>query len=288
MMTKAKADDSLTFSFPPPGWPSNAVNPSPWNPFTGPSSSYPTSRPTYTQSTPSRSNPVIPATSTYRSSPVTLRTTAPQVVHHPSTYPTGPLPFFLPPPGQPTSDPTSFTPPTSQAIRTTYPSRLRTGVTGLIQPESITGGPKERELFLAELDKELFSARPGSGASTPRYDSPAGRRPTTLSGRRTGRGGTVNYAEDGSEEEDEDEDLEEIGEAPSDPEDMDYGGGGRRRRRAAEWGGAGSTEQQAAMRAGKLRKKKEEMDRGWTWLGDRAPGDRVRSQVVRPTKHQYV
>lgn len=163
-------------------------------------------------------------------------------------------------------------------------------MTGLVQPENITGGPRERELFLAELDRELANARSGSGTSTPRYDSPAARRPTTLSGRRTGRGGAVNYAEkesDDEEEEVEEEEEEEIREAPSDPEDMDYGGG-RKRRRGGDWGGTGSTEQQAAMRAGKLRKKRDEMDRGWTWLGDRVPGERVRSQQVRATNHSYV
>jgi chromatin structure-remodeling complex subunit SFH1 len=30
------------------------------------------------------------------------------------------------------------------------------------------------------------------------------------------------------------------------------------------------------------------MDRGWTWLGDRVPGERVRSQRMPMTKHQYL
>jgi hypothetical protein len=30
------------------------------------------------------------------------------------------------------------------------------------------------------------------------------------------------------------------------------------------------------------------MDRGWTWLGDRCPGERVRSQRVPMTKHHYL
>ena len=163
-------------------------------------------------------------------------------------------------------------------------------MTGLVQPENITGGPRERELFLAELDRELANARSGSaGMSTPRYDSPARRAPpTTLSGRRT-RGGAVNYAEDGSDvDDDEDEEGDEVGEAGSDLDDTDHGGGGRKRRRGAEYGGTGSSEQQAAMRAGKLRKKRDELGRGWTWLGDRVPGDRVRSVAVRQTKHQFV
>jgi chromatin structure-remodeling complex subunit SFH1 len=220
------------------------------------------------------------------------------------------LPYFLPPPGQPTKDPTLSTPPVAQAFHSTYPSRLRTGITGLIQPEVITGGPREREYFLAELDRELAAARSGSGASTPRFDSPApiGRRTTTLSGR---RGRAVNYAEKESEDEEESDDISEIEEPPSDPEDTSYGGERRRRgasaldrsargeklRREAERmaqvlgaGGAvgGPVDVQAAMRAGRLRKKREEMERGWTWLGDRVPGDRVRSVRVRPTKHHYV
>jgi len=243
----------------------------------GASTCYPsTFQPTNSQSTPSRNVQPQPA---YRSTP-------PQVYHHPHTYSPGPLPFFLPPPGQPTTDPTYSTPLTSQALRTTYPSRVRTGVTGLVQPENITGGPKERQYFLAELDRELLTARPASGASTPRYHSPARGR-TTLFGRRTGRGGAVNYVDQGSDDDEEGDEDDEVGEAASDPEDRDDGGGGGGRKRRAGWG-IGAAEQQAAMRMGKLRKKREELDRGWTWLGDRVPGERVRGQAVRATKHQYV
>ena len=42
------------------------------------------------------------------------------------------------------------------------------------------------------------------------------------------------------------------------------------------------------VRAGKLRKKKDDLDRGWTWLGDRVPGERVKSSLAKATKHQYV
>ncbi|RSH92744.1 Chromatin structure remodeling complex protein sfh1 [Saitozyma podzolica] len=207
----------------------------------------------------------------------------PQVYQHPPTYEAGPLPYFLPPPGQTTTDPTLSRPPVTQAYHSTYPSRLRTGVSGLIQPEVITGGPKEREYFLAELDREIAAVQSGSGASTPRFDSPAPfprkqTTTTTFSGR---RGRVVNYAEKESEDEDED-DMSDIGEAPSDPEDMSYG---ERRKRATS---ALDRSAGAAMRAGRLRKKREEMERGWTWLGDRAPGDRVRSIRARPTRHQYV
>ena len=212
----------------------------------------------------------------------------PQTYHHPSTYSPGPLAFFLAPPGQLTGDPTLSTPPVSQALRTTYPSRLRTGITGLLQPETVTGGPREREFFFAELDRELGNVRSGSGTSTPRYDSPAARRQTTFSGRRTGRLGAVSYAEEASDEEDEDgEEEEEIGEAPSDPDDMDYGRSGRKRKKG-ERTGVGGMDHQAAIRLGKLRKRKDELDRGWTWLGDRVPGERVRSQLVRATNHQFV
>ena len=144
----------------------------------------------------------------------------------------------------------------------TYPSRMRTGVTALMQPENITGGPREREAFLAEFEREMGSARPGSGTSTPRFDSPA---PT---GRRGGRR-QVNYAEI---EEDEEEEEEEPDEPPSDPEDTSYAGGARGRRRVDDLA--------TQARAGRLKKRKDEMDKGWTWLGERAPADRVRNTPV--------
>ena len=218
-------------------------------------------------------------------------TSRPPQHFHPQTYSPGPLPYFLPPPGQPSLDPSLSTPPTTQALRTTYPSRLRTGVTGLVQPETISGGPRERELFLAELERETAVARSGSGTSTPRYHSPAGGKrrglPTAFSGRKVGRGGAVSYLEreSGDENDDDDEDVSDIGEAPSDPEDANYGG---ERRRRGGWAGTGSKEQQAAMRAGRMRKKRDELERGWTWLGTRVPGEKVRSAITRGTKHIYV
>jgi chromatin structure-remodeling complex subunit SFH1 len=163
-------------------------------------------------------------------------------------------------------------------------------VTGLIQPENITGGPKERELFLAELDKELF-APPPSGGNTPR-DSPAPFGPsrravTTTSGRRSRM---VSYAEQGSdedEEEDEEEEESEPEDPASDPEDGSYGGrgdgGGRRQRQRRETQTHGDLSKQ-----GRLKKKRDEMDKGWTWLGDRCPGERVRSMRAQNTKHQYL
>lgn len=211
----------------------------------------------------------------------------------------------------------------------TYPSRMRTGVTGLMQPEHITGGPREREAFLAEMERELAAGASGSGpgaqaggrgsasgASTPRLDSLApGRRgaAATFAGR--GRGRVVNYVEaDESEEEESESEMSELEEPPSDPEDESYGerrrrdrdgnplpstlpsrGGRREPERhgstsAYGYGQAGgsATDVQAAMRAGRWRKKREELERGWTWLGDKAPGERVTSVPKRETRHQYV
>jgi len=261
-----------------------------------PRQSYPTTTPTRP---PERRGPGRPPNNPQ---PVTATPQPPAhpVYQHELTFPPGPLPYFRPPPGQRTRDP-SRPPPITQAMYSTYPTRLRTGVTGLIQPENITGGPRERENLLAELDRELAVARTGSGATTPRVDSPApfptSRRPI-LSGRRGGRGGAVNYAENMSEEEEsEDEEEEQIVEPASDPEDADYGRGGRRRGDrdksaghgatpiSRPWNQMGQAEQAATIRAGKLRKRKEEMDRGWTWLGDRVPGDRVRGYVAKGTKH---
>ncbi|WVR05628.1 hypothetical protein IAU60_002650 [Kwoniella sp. DSM 27419] len=229
------------------------------------------------------------------------RPSVPLVYHHPSSHPPGALGFFLPPPGQPTTDPSLSTPPTSQGGYTTYYSRLRTGVTGLIQPEHVTGGPREREAFLAEQEREAALARgTGSGASTPRYDSPipggGGRRSamgavSTLSGR---RGRVVNYAEKASDDEDDDDEseLSELDEPPSDPEDQSFGPPpkrkpGRPRKNPDPVLVVGGPEHQAAMRAGRARKKREDMDRGWTWLGDRVPGDKVRSRRAEATAHQY-
>jgi chromatin structure-remodeling complex subunit SFH1 len=182
---------------------------------------------------------------------------------------------------------------------------MRTGVTGLVQPEVTTGGPREREYLLAELDKELASVTgKDSGTSTPRFESPGvgpsltGRRSaavSTLSGRRS-RGGVVSYAETGSDEEESEEELDDG--AISDPED---GGYGERKKSARDkdrrgtgpasmtaTGPAGYADPQVAVKVGRVNKKREEMEKGLTWLGDRAPGERIKSVRVRPTKHVYV
>lgn len=190
---------------------------------------------------------------------------------------------------------------------TTYSSRLRTGVTGLIQPENVTGGPRERELFLAEMDRELFSAsgtrdRDGSAVSTPR-DSPApfGGRIRSAAAAAAGsgrRGRKVNYAEKESDEEGDedgasDSTLSELDEPPSDPDDVSYGDRRKktdrdRDREREKERDRGRMDPQTALKHGRLRKKKEEMDKGWTWLGDRVPGDKVKSRVMRPTRHHYL
>lgn len=162
-----------------------------------------------------------------------------------------------------------------------------------MQPENITGGPKEREHFLAELDKELFATHSPSAASTPR-DSPAPYNPygatrrnvTTTSGRRSKM---VSYAEHGSDEDEEDEEEEEDSDPEdpaSDPEDTSYGERYKRKRERSN--ALPGYDSQVAAKQGKLKRKKDEMDRGWTWLGDRCPGERVRSQRTQMTKHHYL
>lgn len=104
----------------------------------------------------------------------------------------------------------------------------------------------------------------------------------------------VSYAEQGSDEEDdedEDEDDSDPEDPASDPEDISYGarGGTRKRERSGHtnaYGGGGYD--QAGAKQSRLKKKRDEMDRGWTWLGDRCPGERVRSQRVPMTKHHYL
>lgn len=94
-----------------------------------------------------------------------------------------------------------------------------------------------------------------------------------MSGRRAGR---VNYAE---QEESEESSEEEIEEAASDPEDDTYGERRvRRRDKDAE---------QVAFKI-KIRRKQAEQEPGWTWLGDRVPAERVRSDVAKLTKHKFV
>ena len=249
-----------------------------------------------------------PSSNPYGHNPAPNAMTSRPVYRHPQTHPPGALPFFVPPPGQTTSDPSLSNPPNSQAVYSTYPSRVRTGVTGLVQPDNIAGGPREREYFLAEMEREMVQVRSGSGTSTPRFESPvpfAGGRGSraaaaaaTLSGRRSR---VVNYAEKASDDEADEESSEEesdelVGEAASDPDDTDYGSKKKARVDKDRSAGALLAQQQStqpldaqtAMRVGRLRKKKEELDRGWTWLGDRVPGDRVRSRRVMPTKHIYM
>jgi chromatin structure-remodeling complex subunit SFH1 len=138
---------------------------------------------------------------------------------------------------------------------------MRTGVTALVQPETISGGAREREIFMAEYEREV-----GSGTSTPR-DSPFGRRRK------------INYADKGS-----DESESSLSELDSDPEDDNYGGGGKRAREA----GRRVMDQQAVQRMGRMKRKKDEMDKGWTWLGDRTPGERVTAVGVRGGRHRYL
>lgn len=198
-----------------------------------------------------------------------------KVYHRAGTFPEGPLPLFMAPPGQPTLDATLLTPARSQGMYCTYPSRMRTGVTSLVQPEIITGGPREREAFLAEYEREM-GGKSGSGVSTPRLDSPAPR-PTfkpNITGR---RGRAINYVDKGSDE-DSDSSLSDLG---SDPEDDTFG----RRGRAAKKDQA--PDMQTLQRLSRLKRKKDEMDKGWTWLGDRTPGDKVTSVSVRGVKHRY-
>ncbi|ORX34100.1 hypothetical protein BD324DRAFT_636616 [Kockovaella imperatae] len=277
-------------------------------PNTRPGPSYSQTRP-YNRQQPPGSTTAYPPRPIAQTSQHHAQQAVPQVpiYYHAPTHPEGPLAFFVPPPGQPTRDPTLSNPPTAQALHSTYPSRLRTGVTGLIQPETITGGPREREYLLAELDRELAAVH--SGASTPRLESPAPtggagtgagagmRRPTTtLSGRATGR--RVNYAEEESDEESEESSLSELEEPPSDPDDTSYGERGDRKRRdrssdvrarstVPAWTGLSAMDQQAQNKAAKIKRKRDELDRGWTWLGDRVPGERVTSTSAQATRHSY-
>ncbi|BEJ18162.1 hypothetical protein CspHIS471_0704390 [Cutaneotrichosporon sp. HIS471] len=208
--------------------------------------------------------------------PAQVQYRQPQAYRTPG-YPPGKLGFFLPPPGQETTDPTIST---RLAKYSTYPSRLRTGATSLVQPDRVTGGPREREAYLAQLDAEFAVAR-SSGASTPRVDSPVPGRlsrttTTTFSGRRAGR---VNYAE--AEESDEDEDSEDsdIEEAASDPDDDNYGERRRKRDKDAE----------KLAHSFRVRKKAAEAEPGWSWLGDRVPGERVKSVPVHGlTAHKFM
>jgi chromatin structure-remodeling complex subunit SFH1 len=129
------------------------------------------------------------------------------------------------------------------------------------------------------MDREMAGAR-SSGTNTPRIESPAPSRPgrtttVTLSGRRAGR---VNYAEHEDTEDEEESSEEEIEEAASDPDDMTFGD--RRRRRDP------LLEREQQNRIVRIKRKQTEMERGWTWLGDRAPAERVRSAIALVAKHK--
>lgn len=102
----------------------------------------------------------------------------------------------------------------------------------------------------------------------------------------------VSYAEHGSDDDDdeeEDEEESEPEEPASDPEDTSYGGGGKRKReRNNAYPSYAGADRGASSKQGRLKQKRDEMDRGWTWLGDRCPGERVRSQRMPMTRHQYL
>jgi chromatin structure-remodeling complex subunit SFH1 len=129
------------------------------------------------------------------------------------------------------------------------------------------------------MDREL-AAPASSGTNTPRFESPAPGRPsrtttTTMSGRRAGR---VNYAEVEDSDDEEESSEEEIEEAPSDPDDGTFGQKPRKRDPYAE------REQQN--RIIRIKKKHADMERGWTWLGDRVPAERVKTEVAKYGKHK--
>lgn len=104
----------------------------------------------------------------------------------------------------------------------------------------------------------------------------------------------VSYAEQGSDDDEDDEEDEEDSDPedpPSDPEDTSYGGRGGTRKRERERSGHtlhNGYDTQAGAKQSRLKKRRDELDRGWTWLGDRCPGERVRSQRVPMTKHHYL
>ena len=124
---------------------------------------------------------------------------------------------------------------------------------------------------MAEYEREM-GGKPGSGVSTPRFDSPAPR--STFRPAVTGRRGrTVNYVDKGSDE-DSDSSLSELG-----SEDEDSGKRARKRDQPLDV--------QSMQRLSRLKRKKDEMDKGWTWLGDRTPADKVSSSYVKGPKHRY-
>jgi hypothetical protein len=199
---------------------------------------------TYTPAVPSRLRPGANNQSPYGSPAPSYpaQQHAPQpayqqqnIVIPPVSYAGGNYPLAAVPPGSVTRGILARRP-VSQAKWTTYESRVKTGVTTLIQPINITGGPNP-----------AFSQMPstGGGASTP--VAPEGRRRTTR----------VNYAED---------------EAYEGLEDDDGGdaGGTRYSRRMAQQSRRADNASNGDIQA------------GWSWLGDRAPSDRVVSKQAQP------
>lgn len=154
--------------------------------------------------------------------------------------PPGPLKFFAEPPlqrRQGRGNDVGY--PLSQSLFTTYESRIKTGVTLLVQPKEITGAPKEGHFHVTGSGGDGGSATP-TGWEVNRF------------GRQTRK--RVNYAEDGK-----DDDLDE------DEDD-------NRRRKPA---------------AGAMEKAKEDQQENWSWLGERPPGERLRSKHMNPETSVY-
>jgi chromatin structure-remodeling complex subunit SFH1 len=135
--------------------------------------------------------------------------------------------------------------PTHQGTYTSYPSRLRTGVSSLLQPLVVTGGPQDG---FGATQASLAAATSGyaSGSSTP-----LGSGPELFS--RSGRPmrQRVNYAElegsAGEEDENSQDEQPVLSEA----------------------------QRQAAIAQARKEKREKEQQMGWSWLGERPPGDRV-------------
>lgn len=148
----------------------------------------------------------------------------------PETYPPGPLPINAYPPGQPRSQRYPQRPHT-QAKYTTYDSRMKTGVSGLVQPIHVTGGPNEA--FTPSSVFNSGNAPLNTGTMTPEYGR-GGR----------SRRGKINYAE---------------------VEDDDFG-----------------DEDERNEKQEKRMVDDAKVQEGWSWLGERTPGNRVRSRVAPP------
>lgn len=201
----------------------------------------------------------------------------PVPTNYPASYPAGPLPLFVPPPGQRKIQGAER--PRTQSFYTTYASRMRTGVSSLVQPLVVTGGPQDD--FGGALNAAPASGAGGGGGGTASgYASgsatPVGSGPELLS--RSGRvmRRTVNYAEDagsiGSDDDDDDDSTSDASET-------------RRRRRAAD--AASEAQRQAAVAAQRKAERERERQAGWSWLGERPPGDRVTSMMAERSDRQF-